>query len=144
MRQHTKILNFCFLSLCCVLISVNVFQLFRKLSADRPVTFAGLKFSGLGEKLKFETAVGYASDMNIKEAGPLAEFQQAQYVLAPVLLDIQQPSRHRFLLINCFDDEAAIKKLKELNARPLLRNQFGVILAEVTNIRTAQPNAAGP
>lgn len=144
MRQHTKILNFCFLSLCCVLISVNVSQLFRKLSTDRPVTFAGLKFTGLGDKLKEEPAVGYASDLDIKEAGPLAEYQQAQYVLAPVLLDIQQSSRHRYVLINCSGDEAAIKKLKELNARPLLRNQFGVILAEISKIRTAQPNEAGP
>jgi hypothetical protein len=143
MRQHTKILNSCFLSLCCVLIIVNAFQLFQKLGPGRPVAFAGLKFSGLGEKLKEESTVGYVSDLDIKNPGPLAEYQQAQYILAPVLLDIQQPSRHRYVLINCSDDASAIQKLKELNARPLLRNQFGVIFAEINGARTVQPNQGG-
>lgn len=143
MPKHTNILNTGFLALCCLLIGVNVFQLFQKLQSNRPVAFAGLKFSGLGEKLKDETAVGYASDLNIKEAGPLAEYQQAQYVLAPVILDIEQPARHRYVLINCSDDTAALKKLKEINARPLLRNQFGVVLAETDAARMSHNKPDG-
>lgn len=135
MRQHIQTLQLCFLIVCCALIGVNTFQLFGKLRSDRPIAFAGLKFSGLGERLNNENSIGYASDLDLKEASALAEYQQAQYVLAPVILDINQPSAHRFAIINCSDDACALTKLNELNARPLLRNQFGVILAEIQGIK---------
>ena len=117
-----------FLILCFILIAFNAFQLFRTLAPKRPINFSGLKFSGLGDILKNETLIGYVSDLDLKETKPLAEYEQAQYMLAPIILDIQKPF-HKFVIINCSNDNAALAKLKELNARPLLRNQFGVILA---------------
>ena len=123
-----------FLLLCFIVIAFNTFQLFRTLTPDRPVNFSGLKFSGLGDVLKNETLIGYTSDLDIKETKPLAEYEQAQYMLAPIILDVQQPF-HKFVIINCSNDNAALAKLKELNARPLLRNQFGVILATTESVR---------
>lgn len=117
-----------FLGCCLVLIIVNAFQLFQKLSPQHPIYFSGLKFSGLGEILEQESIIGYVSDLDLKEAGPLAEYEQAQYMLAPVVLDVMNPA-HKFIIINPSNNTAALDKLKEFNARPLLRNQFGVILA---------------
>lgn len=123
-------LKILFLACCLILISVNSFQLFKKLSPERPISFSGIKFSGLGEILGQETVIGYVSDRDLREPGPLAEYEQAQYVLAPVTLDVINPS-HKFVVINCSNDEAALAQLKKLNARPLMRNQFGVILAMI-------------
>ncbi len=117
-----------FLGCCLVLIVVNSFQLFQKLSPQHPINFSGLKFSGLDDILEHETIIGYTSDLDIKETGPLADYEQAQYMLAPIVLDIINPA-HKFIVINPSNDTAALDKLKEFKARPLLRNQFGVILA---------------
>lgn len=128
MNNVTNPFKILFLVLCLILICVNSFQLFGKLSPQHPIGFSGLKFSGLSDILDKETAIGYVSDLDLKEAGPLAEYEQAQYMLAPVVLDITNPA-HKFMIINPSNDAAALDKLKEFNARPLLRNQFGVILA---------------
>jgi hypothetical protein len=128
MKKPLQLPSVIFLACCCALILFNVFHLFRTLCPSRTVGFAGLKFSGLAEVLENETHIGYVSDLNIREAGPLAEYEQAQYVLAPVILDVERPA-HKFVIINSSNDDAAIAILKKLNARPLMRNQFGVILA---------------
>jgi hypothetical protein len=128
MNKVTNPFKISFLVLCLILICVNSFQLFKKLSPQHPISFSGLKFSGLGDILGKETTIGYISDLDLKEAGPLAEYEQAQYMLAPIVLDIINPA-HKFVVINPSSDAAALDKLKEFNARPLLRNQFGVILA---------------
>ncbi|GEM_PF-2250788 len=117
-----------FLFLCTTLIIFNACQLIQTLTPDRPVRFAGIKFSGLENILKQETHVGYITDLNLKETAPLAEYEQAQYVLAPTILDVNNPD-HRFLIVNCSSDASAFSKLKDIGARPLTRNNFGVILA---------------
>ncbi|MBL8013130.1 MAG: hypothetical protein JNN05_04720 [Candidatus Omnitrophica bacterium] len=117
-----------FLAWCFIFISLNVYQLYKKLSPEHTVQFAGLKFSGLDKYLKNETHIGYATDLDLKETIALAEYEQAQYVLAPVILDVTGKPNNYFIL-NCSTEVAALNKLKELNATPLLRNQFGVILA---------------
>ena len=117
-----------FLAWCFIFIGLNAYQLHKKLSPEHVVQFAGLKFSGLDDYLKNETHIGYATDLDIKETGPLAEYEQAQYVLAPVILDVTGKP-HKFFVVNCSTEVGALKKLKELNATAVLRNQFGVILA---------------
>ncbi len=117
-----------FLAWCVIFIGVNAYQLYKKLSPERTVHFAGLKFSGLNEYLKNETRIGYATDLDIKETGPLAEYEQAQYILAPTILDVTGKA-HKYFIVNCSTEAAALNKLKELNATPILRNQFGIILA---------------
>lgn len=118
-----------FLVWCLIFIGLNAYQLIKKLSPQRPIAFAGLKFSGLNDYLKEETHVGYTTDRNLNDTAPLAEYEQAQYVLAPLILDVTD-TYHPYVLINCSTDTAALDKLKALNAKPLLRNQFGIILAQ--------------
>lgn len=117
-----------FLFSCAALIAFNTYHLIRTLTPDRPVGFYGLKFSGLENILKQETHIGYITDLNLNETAALAEYEQAQYVLAPVILDINNPG-HRFLIINCSNEAVASSKLKEIGARLLTRNNLGVILA---------------
>lgn len=117
-----------FLAWCVIFIGLNVYQLYKNLSAERTIQFAGLKFSGLDDYLKNETQIGYATDLDIRETGPLAEYEQAQYVLAPVILDATGKP-NKYFIVNCSTEVATLNKLKELNAVPLLRNQFGIVLA---------------
>lgn len=132
-----------FLIWCIVYICLNVFLLWKKLSPEHPISFPGIKFSGLTEYLQDEKKISYITDLDTKETVPLAEYEQAQYIMAPVILDLsKQP--HKFLVINCSSEMAALRKLKEWQAKPLLRNQFGVILA-TTEISPANTSAAaGP
>ena len=123
--KHLKTI---FLILCLGLITFNVFELTRTLIPNRPVIFLGFKFSGLDDILKNETHIGYITDYDLKQTAPLAEYEQAQYTLAPVTLDINNPD-HRFFIINCSSDAMAAKKLQELGAQPIRRNNFGIILA---------------
>lgn len=125
-----------FLTWCVIFFCLNGFQLFKRLSPDHPIGFPGIKFSGLTDFLKNERIINYITDLDIKETGPLAEYEQAQFILAPIILDLSNEP-HKYLIINCSSDNAARTKLKEWQAKALLRNQFGVILA-ITE--TSTPN----
>lgn len=117
-----------FLSLLFGLICFNSYQLILNLTPNRPIAFTGIKFAGLSDVLKNETHIGYITDFDLKDDRNLAEYEQAQYMLAPAILE-HNNSQTRFLIINCSTDTASFQKLKELGAQPLKRNQFGVILA---------------
>jgi hypothetical protein len=125
-----------FLGACLILLAVNVYQLAAALAPERPILFGGIKFAGLHEILKNETRVGYLTDLSIDDTGNLAEYQQAQLMLAPSVLEINNPNT-KFLIVNCSSDTVAYQKLKELGIQPLKRNQFGIILA--FNPRLYQP-----
>jgi hypothetical protein len=125
MTQHLKTI---FLGLALILVAVNLVQLVPELIRERPIVFAGIKFAGLGDVLKNETRVGYITDLTIEDSGNLAEYSQAQYMLAPVILELNN-AQTPFLIVNCSSDAVAFEKLKSLGLQPLKRNQFGVILA---------------
>jgi hypothetical protein len=125
MIKHLKAI---FLGSCLILIAFNSVLLVRSLVPDRPVGFSGLKFAGLHDILKNETHIGYWTDLDLKDDRNLAEYEQAQFMLAPAILDINSTST-RFFIVNCSSDEAAAQRLMLIGAEPLKRNQFGVILA---------------
>lgn len=90
--------------------------------------FPGLKFSGLEEILAGVTAVGYITDKDLSVKENQLQFSQAQYVLAPLILDVNS-LRHEFLLFDCTSEEKALAAIKAIGAVPLKRNQYGIILA---------------
>jgi len=125
----TKYLKTAFLGLCFLLIAFNAYQLIRNLLPARPIAFGGLAYAGLHDILRNETHIGYITDLSMDDDRNLAEFEQAQYMLAPAILEWNK-SNTRFLIVNCSNDAAAFQKLKDLGAAPLKRNQFGIILAQ--------------
>lgn len=102
-----------------------------------PYIFLGMKFLGLDETLKDMEWVGYYTDKNLDDRIAAMQFAQAQLVLAPRILDLNNTS-HEFTIFDCSSPEAAWQKIRELGAQPLKQNQFGVILA-----RTSPPRATG-
>ena len=140
MTKHFKSI---FLALCLILIALNTYQLIPALLQERPIVFAGIKFAGLGEVLKNEPRVGYITDLNLEEDGNLAEYSQAQYMLAPVILEINN-AKTRFLIVNSSSDAAAFEQLQSLGLQPLKRNQFGVILAQNPAFGSTLPGLYNP
>jgi len=57
-----------------------------------------------------------------------AQFSQAQFALAPVILDLNNLN-HRFLIFDCDDERRAFAAMQQIHAKPLKRN-MGIILAE--------------
>ncbi len=123
--------------LCCVIASIifNAFYLFKETAAlsksrkENPFFFSGSKFEGLGEILKSTGHVGYYTDKDFSNNQHVSQFAQAQYVLAPIVLDLNSTQR-RFVLFDCTSEEIAFAKIKEIGYLPLKKNQYGIILAE--------------
>ena len=57
-----------------------------------------------------------------------AQFAQAQLVVAPLIMDLNN-MEHEFILFDCTSDEKALAKIKEIGAVPVKRNRYGLILA---------------
>ena len=89
----------------------------------------GYKFSGLDEFLKGVEIIGYYTGTNLKEEEEERSFIQAQYMLAPILIEFNNLN-HEYILFVCKDESLSWIKIKELGLEPLRRNKYGIILAK--------------
>ena len=135
MKQKTYLLLSSLLLFCFLGVTVfNTVELFLDLKKNQrirrviPFIFLGFKFSGLDQFFKDEKYVGYYSDGDAKDANVIEEYSQAQYVLAPIILDLNNTS-HRYTIFNCTSDAVAMKKIQELGLRPFKRNNLGIIIS---------------
>ena len=103
----------------------------RKLA---PYIFVGFKFSGLKDILKNEDYIGYYTDKSMDKRLDAAQFAQAQYVLAPTILDINN-TNHKYILFDCSAPLVAIEKIKKLGLTSIRKNQFGIILTKNPRIQ---------
>ncbi|MBF0478981.1 MAG: hypothetical protein HQL26_05825 [Candidatus Omnitrophica bacterium] len=104
----------------------------RRLRQNSPFAFYGEAFFPLRDILKGESRIGYITDQDFKDAGPMLRYLQIQYALAPIIVDTKNFNQH-FILLNCADQKIALSILQKFNLKPLKRNSFGVILAENLN-----------
>lgn len=123
-----------FLTLILLVITFNLREWPVKFKDSVPKTeealrgFPGLKFSGLEEDLTGVQAVGYITDKDLSVKENQLQFSQAQYILAPIILDVNS-LRHELFLIDCTTEPKAFAVLKAIGAVPLKKNQYGIILA---------------
>ena len=96
---------------------------------SRMFYFIGMRFSGLQGILKNVDYIGYYTDKDPADKITAAQFSQAQYILAPVILDLDNTS-HRFILFNCSIEKKAFEIIEKIGAVPLKKNQYGIVLAE--------------
>jgi len=61
------------------------------------------------------------------------QFAQAQYKLAPIILDLNNID-HKYIIFDCSNLNTAKEKIKELRLTPIRQNQFGIILTRNPNI----------
>ena len=116
-------------------------RLLGQIRRQIPYIFMGNKFLGLNTVLKSMKYVGYYTDKNLDENKPALQFAQAQYILAPIILDLNN-THHPFVLFDCSSEEVALQKIKENGLTPIKRNQFGIILAR--HLENNRPSNSKP
>ena len=125
---------FIILALCGVVIALNSFQTFRIIKTYHilrkfmPYEFLGLKFAGLNNFVTGSRYVGYYTDKDMDKLENSAQYAQAQYVTAPLILDLNN-LKHPYILFDCSTERKAMEIIKKIGAIPLKKNQFGIILA---------------
>jgi hypothetical protein len=123
-----------FLICALLIIAFNTFNLHKEITAlskirrQVPYRFMGNKFTGLREILGNVKYVGYYTDKNLDENQPAMQFAQAQYTMAPIILELNNTS-HTYTLFDCSSEDIAMKKIQETGLAPIKRNQFGIFLA---------------
>ncbi len=100
------------------------------LRAQRPYAFSGETFAPIKPAITDERAVGFITDRDI-EKDPAASLRltQAQFTLAPTILDLNNPG-HRFLILDFTDRKNAMAATLQLKAKPLKISPDGIIFAE--------------
>jgi len=117
------------------LIAFNSFNLFKKIKKERAIRkayhyfFYGTKFSGLKDVFKEVEFIGYYTDKDLDNNRNAAQFSQAQYELAPAILDLDY-KKHTFILFDCSSEKVALDQINKIGAIPIKKNDFGIILAK--------------
>ncbi len=71
---------------------------------------------------------GYYTDKNLDIPLVVAQYQQAQYILAPTVFEINNTDLP-LIIMDCSTPQVAIEKMKELNLVPLTQSPTGLFLA---------------
>ncbi len=127
-----------FLTIGCLLLAFNLFcsaQETVKMTQIRkrfPYTFLGDRFRGLEGFIGNAPYLGYATDKNLDDNKSAMQFAQAQLVLAPTILDLNNTG-HEFIIFDYTTPQEAMKKIKELKLQALKANAYGIILVRNPN-----------
>jgi hypothetical protein len=122
-----------FMIFCVLLIAYNATTLTsqhlqRQSKPSQPLHSLGYKFIGLEQLFKDVRYVGYYTDKDIEAPLTIAQFEQAQYMLAPTVLVLNKTD-YPFVIFDCTTPEVALNKIRELGLQPLKINA-GIILAK--------------
>ena len=94
------------------------------------------QFSGLQPVFAHVPRAGYYSDKNMDWPLAIAQFEQAQYRLAPTVLELNNTNLP-IVIFDCTSPAIAMAKIKELGLVPVSASNTGIILA--LNPKGAQP-----
>jgi len=130
MKRSLRIIFFICLALAAVL---NIFTAYTQAIGqlqDRttiPLHSLGYQFMGLESVFKDTRTIGYYTDKDLNNPLAIAQFEQAQYVLVPTVLDLNHTQYH-WVIFDCTSPQTALEAIKNLNFTPMkMRN--GIILA---------------
>ena len=101
-----------------------------------PLHSLSAQFQGLEKVFAHLPRAGYYSDKNMEIPLAIAQFEQAQYVLAPTVLQLNNTSLP-LVIFDCTSPAVAMAKIKELKFVPISASNTGIILA-------ANPQGANP
>ena len=94
---------------------------------QRPLHSLGYQFIGLENVFKNIRTVGYYTDKNLNNPLAIAQFEQAQYMLVPTVLDLNDTQYH-WVIFDCTSPQAAIEAVKHFGFTPV-KARNGIILA---------------
>ncbi len=112
--------------------SIDVMHDLKTLFVKRrlhPYFFGGDLFAPIKGASGNEKYIGYLTDRDIKDDKVSMRLTQAQFTLAPVILDLGN-STHHFLILDFQDEKKAFAAAVQLSAKPLKRSPQGIIFAE--------------
>jgi len=89
----------------------------------------GTEFADFKDKISGAKIVGFLTDKDMSSERNDGQFLGAQYMLAPMILDLNNPY-HEFLILDYIDLSYSFEKIKELNAIYLYTNKYGKSLAK--------------
>jgi len=92
-----------------------------------PFHSLGYQFLGLENIFKGVRTVGYFTDKDLHAPLAIAQYEQAQYMLAPTVLDLNH-TQYRWVIFDCTSPQTALETLKTLGFTPL-KIHNGIILA---------------
>ncbi|MBF0595594.1 MAG: hypothetical protein HQL22_11610 [Candidatus Omnitrophica bacterium] len=94
-----------------------------------PFFFEGDLFAGVKGATGGEKYLGYMTDRDINIDKIAMRFTQAQFALAPVILDFNN-SNHRLLILDFQDLKQAVALAQKLQLKLLKRSPQGLLFAE--------------
>lgn len=109
--------------------TVNMVKIRQRL----PPTFLGDRFRGIETFVGKAPYIGYYTDKSLDDNLSARQFAQAQLVLAPTILDLNN-TNHEFIIFDCTSPQVAMAKIQDLGAKPLKANSYGIILARNPNV----------
>ena len=116
-----------------IIILANSIQLteeiikLNKIRKYQPYSFPGHQLLGLSSFLENSQYIGYYTDKNLSNNLNARQVAQAQYILAPIILDLNN-IHHRYVLLDCTTLQKAWTKTKESNLVPYKISKTGIIL----------------
>jgi len=93
-----------------------------------PLHSLGFQFMGLENVFKGVRTVGYYTDKDLSNSLAIAQFEQAQYMLAPTVLDLNPSTQYHWVIVDCTSLQAAKEAIQRMGLTPLKFNH-GIILA---------------
>jgi len=92
-----------------------------------PLHSLGFQFMGLENFFKDVRTVGYYTDKDLDNSLAIAQFEQAQYMLVPTVLDLNHTQYH-WVIFDCTSPQVAMAAIQRLGFNPMkIRN--GIIVA---------------
>jgi hypothetical protein len=118
--------------ICGSLITYNTFSYWDKHTQEQrnhsvPLHSLTYKFTGLENLFQNIRYVGYYTDKNIDDVLTVAQYEQAQYVVAPTVLVLNK-TNFPFVIFDCTTTEVALSRIKSLGLKPISANA-GIVLA---------------
>ena len=96
-----------------------------------PLHSLGFQFMGLENVFKDTHTIGYYTDKDFNNPLAVAQFEQAQYMLVPTVLDLNHTQYH-WVIFDCTSPQAALKAIQNLGFTPM-KQRNGIILASNPN-----------
>ena len=130
MMQKLKIIFFTCLILAAAFNLLTAYAQAIAQLQDRtsiPLHSLGFQFMGLENVFKDVRTVGYYTDKDLNNPLAIAQFEQAQYMLAPTVLDLNHTQYH-WVIFDCTSPQVAMEAIQHFGFTPLKINH-GIILA---------------
>ncbi len=112
--------------------SVSLVREFHRTFQKRrahPYVFLGDQFPALRDVLAGTEKIGYCTDQSLDVRRHAMQFSQAQYALAPVILEFNNPD-HPFVILDYADPAGAARTIAKEGLIPLRRSPLGPVLAQ--------------